>query len=160
MSVLPSRSCSAPTDSKQKETFTVTINNTEPLWMYCSQTVASHCQKGMALVVNPPSTGQTLASYQAAAKNVAMSGAPAAPNGGIMGAVASTTAPTATNSTSTSGSSSSSSPMSSSSSSSYGSGSGSGSSSSAAPKATSGANAITVTGWTALGAFVAAFGLL
>ena len=34
------------------ETFTVTINSTEPLWIYCSQ--GSHCKAGMALVVNEP----------------------------------------------------------------------------------------------------------
>lgn len=30
--------------------FTIAINNTTPIWVYCSQ--ASHCQKGMNLVIN------------------------------------------------------------------------------------------------------------
>lgn len=31
-------------------TYTIQINNTTPLWLYCSQ--ASHCQKGMVMVIN------------------------------------------------------------------------------------------------------------
>lgn len=33
-------------------TFTVTVNDTKPLWLYCSQ--GQHCQNGMAMVVNQP----------------------------------------------------------------------------------------------------------
>ncbi|KAM0798570.1 Cupredoxin [Usnea florida] len=33
-------------------TFNVRVNDTAPLWIYCSQ--ETHCQKGMAMVVNPP----------------------------------------------------------------------------------------------------------
>lgn len=33
-------------------TFTVTVNGTEPLWLYCSR--AKHCQSGMVMVVNEP----------------------------------------------------------------------------------------------------------
>ncbi len=32
--------------------FTVTVNDTNPMWLYCSQ--ISHCQSGMVMVVNPP----------------------------------------------------------------------------------------------------------
>lgn len=32
--------------------FVVTVNDTKPIWIYCSQ--PSHCQKGMAMVVNQP----------------------------------------------------------------------------------------------------------
>ena len=32
--------------------FTVTINDTNPIWIYCSQ--VTHCQQGMAAVINPP----------------------------------------------------------------------------------------------------------
>lgn len=32
--------------------FTVTINDTNPIWFYCS--VPTHCQSGMAGVINPP----------------------------------------------------------------------------------------------------------
>jgi hypothetical protein len=31
-------------------TFTVTVNNTTPLWFYCAQ--GKHCQTGMSMVVN------------------------------------------------------------------------------------------------------------
>jgi hypothetical protein len=36
------------------EMFTVTVNDTNPIWLYCAQTVSSHCQSGMAMVINPP----------------------------------------------------------------------------------------------------------
>jgi plastocyanin len=32
--------------------FTITINNTDPIWFYCSET--EHCQNGMVAVINPP----------------------------------------------------------------------------------------------------------
>jgi hypothetical protein len=32
--------------------FTITINNTDPIWIYCSET--AHCQNGMVAVINPP----------------------------------------------------------------------------------------------------------
>lgn len=34
------------------ETFSVTVNSTDPLWLYCSQ--GQHCNAGMAMVVNVP----------------------------------------------------------------------------------------------------------
>lgn len=30
------------------------VNDTKPIWIYCAQTEKSHCQKGMAMVVNQP----------------------------------------------------------------------------------------------------------
>lgn len=33
-------------------TFTITVNGTEPLWLYCSR--GDHCKDGMAMVVNEP----------------------------------------------------------------------------------------------------------
>jgi plastocyanin len=35
-----------------KTTFTITINDTTPIWIYCSQ--VDHCQLGMVMVINPP----------------------------------------------------------------------------------------------------------
>jgi plastocyanin len=32
--------------------FTITINDTNPIWIYCSEWM--HCQLGMAMVINPP----------------------------------------------------------------------------------------------------------
>jgi plastocyanin len=37
-----------------KMTFDVTINGTDPVWIYCPQTELSHCQSGMVMVINPP----------------------------------------------------------------------------------------------------------
>jgi plastocyanin len=34
------------------EMFALKVNDTNPIWLYCSQ--VSHCQSGMAMVVNPP----------------------------------------------------------------------------------------------------------
>ncbi|OXV10199.1 hypothetical protein Egran_02040 [Elaphomyces granulatus] len=65
-------------------TFTITINDTKPIWLYCAQT--AHCQSGMAMVINPPSSGQnTLNAYKNAAKNTSTSTAPAAVQGGVVG---------------------------------------------------------------------------
>lgn len=36
----------------QNQTFTITLNTTDPVWLYCS--VADHCQIGMIAVINPP----------------------------------------------------------------------------------------------------------
>ena len=38
-----------PTDS-QKPTFTLMVNDTKPIWIYCSQ--GNHCQKGMVMAIN------------------------------------------------------------------------------------------------------------
>lgn len=38
--------------SDTSNAFVVTVNNTDPIWLYCSQ--VGHCNAGMAMVVNPP----------------------------------------------------------------------------------------------------------
>jgi plastocyanin len=52
-------------------TYTVMVNNTQPIWLYCAQ--ATHCQKGMVAAINANNaTGKTLDQYkQAAAKATA-----------------------------------------------------------------------------------------
>lgn len=41
-----------PTGSGEASTmFSITINDTTPIWLYCSQ--VTHCQTGMAMVINP-----------------------------------------------------------------------------------------------------------
>lgn len=40
------------TSGEAKSVFVVTVNNTDPIWFYCSQ--GSHCQDGMVGVINPP----------------------------------------------------------------------------------------------------------
>ncbi|MCJ1465733.1 hypothetical protein MMC07_004352 [Pseudocyphellaria aurata] len=47
-----------------KQIFTVTVNSTDPIWLYCSK--EGHCQRGMAMVVNQPKDN-TLKSYQSKA---------------------------------------------------------------------------------------------
>jgi len=68
-------------DSTGDTTFVVNVTSTDPIWFYCS--LASHCQEGMAGVVNPPS-GQTLADYTNAAMKVAQASAPASMTGGVL----------------------------------------------------------------------------
>jgi len=37
----------------QMPVFTVMINDTKPIWLYCGQTSpVSHCQKGMVMAIN------------------------------------------------------------------------------------------------------------
>ncbi|PGH28558.1 hypothetical protein GX50_08701 [[Emmonsia] crescens] len=66
--------------SQPDATFTVRVNNTTPIWLYCS--TSGHCQRGMSAVINPPATGNTLEAYQAAARD-AESGRPEQVRGGI-----------------------------------------------------------------------------
>lgn len=59
----------------------VNVTSTDPIWFYCS--LSSHCQTGMAGVVNPPS-GQTLSDYANAAMQVSRASAPASMTGGVL----------------------------------------------------------------------------
>ncbi|KAH8589308.1 Cupredoxin, partial [Bisporella sp. PMI_857] len=44
--------------------FTITVNDTKPIWFYCSQTAGDHCQKGMVGSINAPKTGnRTLEAF-------------------------------------------------------------------------------------------------
>ena len=46
--------------------FSVLVNDTSPVWIYCGQ--PGHCQKGMAMVINEnQSSNKTLEAYKAAA---------------------------------------------------------------------------------------------
>lgn len=38
--------------SSSKQTFTIKVNDTNPIWMYCS--FDSHCASGMVAVINAP----------------------------------------------------------------------------------------------------------
>lgn len=38
---------------QQSSMFSMTVNSTDPVWLYCSQTYASHCQAGQVMVINP-----------------------------------------------------------------------------------------------------------
>ena len=35
-----------------RTTFTITVNDTKPIWFYCPQTNGDHCQKGMVGAIN------------------------------------------------------------------------------------------------------------
>ncbi|WYZ36799.1 hypothetical protein EsH8_II_000305 [Colletotrichum jinshuiense] len=51
--------------------FTIQVNSTTPMWLYCSQ--AKHCQNGMVMVINENSKAnatRTIENYAKAAKNV------------------------------------------------------------------------------------------
>jgi len=66
--------------------FTITVNSTDPIWFYCSQTLLTHCQQGMVGVINP-SSDQTFDMFQTAAKKTANSTSPAKVQGGVAGTV-------------------------------------------------------------------------
>jgi plastocyanin len=38
--------------SNENTFFTVTVNDTQPIWLYCA--APTHCELGMAMVINPP----------------------------------------------------------------------------------------------------------
>jgi len=63
--------------------FSMRVNTTDPIWLYCSQ--VEHCQNGMSMVINPPapSTGKTLAKYQSHSEGVAGS-SPVKVFGGVL----------------------------------------------------------------------------
>ncbi|KAK0705568.1 Cupredoxin [Lasiosphaeris hirsuta] len=74
-------------------TYTIQINNTNPLWLYCAQ--GRHCENGMVMVINEPAANasRTLASYKALAAqaNTVVPNGGAAPGGGNGGGTAGTT---------------------------------------------------------------------
>jgi len=91
------------TDGEADEVFTIVVNDTNPIWLYCAQ--IGHCQAGMVAVINPP--GQdTLAAFKAAAAEVSSSSEPSAIQGGILGVPTNSSTSTSNGSTSTSSTSS------------------------------------------------------
>ncbi|KAN0095636.1 hypothetical protein V8E51_016347 [Hyaloscypha variabilis] len=77
-----------PTDNltaASPTTFTITINDTKPIWVYCAQTEKSHCQSGMVHAINAPTTGNTIDAFKAAASKASTSTSPAngLPVGGL-----------------------------------------------------------------------------
>jgi len=96
-----------PTSSQSPTTFSVTVNNTTPLWIFCSQSTGNHCQSGMAMVVNQPAGANTLAAYVAGAAKTNSSEVPF--GGKAIGGILSTSASNSTSTGSSTGSSTSSS---------------------------------------------------
>ncbi|TVY82172.1 putative GPI-anchored cupredoxin [Lachnellula suecica] len=84
-------------------TFTITVKDTKPVWIYCSQIKGTHCQAGMVAAINAPKTGNTLAAFTSLAKNATLSTFP----GGAFSPVGGSLVLSKGNSTSSSGSSSS-----------------------------------------------------
>ncbi|KAK4081177.1 uncharacterized protein Triagg1_2709 [Trichoderma aggressivum f. europaeum] len=77
------------------ESFQVKVNSTDPIFFYCAQNTFSHCKNsGMSGVVNGPSSGNTLAAYRSAAKNVKSASNPASVFGGQLVADTSSTTTT------------------------------------------------------------------
>jgi len=80
--------------------FRITINDTNPIWFYCA--FPTHCQSGMAGVINPPSDpNQSLANYMTAAAKTSTSVELSTVQGGVIGAAltassTTTAAPSAT----------------------------------------------------------------
>jgi len=75
-----------PTNATPSDTtFTITVMDTKPIWFYCSQTVGTHCQKGMVGSINAPAVGNnTLDAFILLASNASQS---TFPPGGAVGGV-------------------------------------------------------------------------
>ncbi|KAM0254809.1 hypothetical protein ACHAQJ_006408 [Trichoderma viride] len=71
-----------PTSSGENaNVFQVEVNNTTPIWFYCSQPVLNHCGAGMVGAVNA-NANKTLAQFKAAAEKVTSN---ESPSGGVFG---------------------------------------------------------------------------
>jgi hypothetical protein len=71
--------------SPSGSTFTIIVNDTNPIWFYCAQTTGNHCQSGMVGSINAPTTGnKTLAAFEALAKVAGTSSTPPNVAGGIL----------------------------------------------------------------------------
>jgi hypothetical protein len=70
-----------PPENNMMKVFTIMINDTKPIWMYCA--TKGHCQKGMAMAINAPAEGsKTLANYKAAAAKLASTNSSTSSDGG------------------------------------------------------------------------------
>lgn len=70
-----------PTSGEDSKMFQIAINSTDPIWLYCSQ--ISHCQSGMAMVINPAS-GTSIKDYIKAAAKTSKSSSPPNVAGGAV----------------------------------------------------------------------------
>ncbi|KAI1779699.1 hypothetical protein F4818DRAFT_453693 [Hypoxylon cercidicola] len=66
----------ASPDVAAPTTFTITVNDTKPLWFYCPQTNGNHCQNGMVHSINAPLSGNTFDAYKAKAQQAATPSTP------------------------------------------------------------------------------------
>jgi len=91
--------------STNTPTYTILINSTTPMWIYCAQ--AKHCQNGMTMVINENTKAnatRSLENFQALAAKASANVAPNAASNGTDGTVSASGTSTST-STSTSSSS-------------------------------------------------------
>ncbi|TPX14019.1 uncharacterized protein E0L32_000413 [Thyridium curvatum] len=58
-------------------TWTITVKDSKPIWIYCGQTTGNHCQSGMVHAVNAPATGNTFDAYKSKAATASTSTSPA-----------------------------------------------------------------------------------
>lgn len=70
------------TTEQQKQTFTVTLDNTDPKWLYCSY--GNHCQDGMVMVINAPQ-GKSLGTYKANSVSTQSGSQPKVEGGDVSG---------------------------------------------------------------------------
>ncbi|KAK0627416.1 Cupredoxin [Immersiella caudata] len=76
-------------DIASRTTFTITVNDTRPIWVYCSQTNGNHCQSGMLHAVNAPTQGNTFSAFKDLAAKAPTSTSP--PDGLPVGGLRKTT---------------------------------------------------------------------
>ncbi|KAK3935940.1 hypothetical protein QBC46DRAFT_396249 [Diplogelasinospora grovesii] len=67
---------SASTDTASPTTWTITVNDTKPIWVYCGQTTGNHCQSGMVHAINAPTSGNTIDAFKASAAKASTSTSP------------------------------------------------------------------------------------
>ncbi|KAL7951378.1 Cupredoxin [Trichoderma barbatum] len=91
-------------DGPNPTTFTLTVNDTKPIWFYCA--FPGHCQAGMVGVINQSSSNksQTLDNFKSQAANVGKSTTPKQQQGGKFGAFVDPSSASTTTSSSSSGS--------------------------------------------------------
>ncbi|KAJ5138059.1 hypothetical protein N7526_004292 [Penicillium atrosanguineum] len=99
----PCRPLSDSSFSSGPPVFTLTVNDTKPIWFYCGQ--VGHCQAGMVGVINPGSGANTLSAFNTAAGSTTGSSVPANIQGGILGKESDQSSASTSTSASTGGSS-------------------------------------------------------
>lgn len=90
----------ASADMSMIPTYTVTIKDTKPIWIYCSQ--AKHCQAGMSMVINEntsANSSRSLTNYQSLAQSA--TGSNIVPNDSTSGGDGSSTPTTIASGSST-----------------------------------------------------------
>ncbi|PNP43756.1 hypothetical protein TGAM01_v209508 [Trichoderma gamsii] len=63
------------TGTENSNVFQVEVNNTTPIWFYCSQSTGNHCGAGMVGAVNA-NANKTLAEFKAAAEKASTNESP------------------------------------------------------------------------------------